>query len=411
MGGAINFNSENLFKINKAKGEIGFHVIQNDITSIYLNIRKETEDICKPLEIEDYVVQPCAEVSPPKWHLAHTTWFFEELILAKYLDDYQRYNKGYSYLFNSYYKSVGNHWSQGQRGHLSRPTVKEIYEYRKYVDFYMCEVLTNMDPVSEIEFLLEVGLNHEQQHQELLLMDIKYIFAMNPCNPAYYQYWPLKVFRSRNQWKNVEGGIYQVGFNGQDFSYDNEKPNHERVILSYSVRQQLITNSEYLEFINDGGYEDFRLWPSDGHDWVKENKIKAPLYWSLNDGEWFEYTLGGLGLVDPNASVCHVSYYEAYAFSKWAGYRLPSEFECELGLDEGPHELWNWTSSHYSPYPGYESFLGSLEEYNEKFMCNQFVLRGGCFGTPSNHYRKTYRNFYRPHQRWMFSGIRIAKDK
>lgn len=367
--------------------------------------------MCEALEVEDFVVQPSIEVSPPKWHLAHTTWFFEEFILCKYRPKYKRFDESYGHLFNSYYKSVGSHWLQGNRGHLSRPTVRDIIKYRQYVDYYMIEILSEMEAVSQIEFTLEVGLHHEQQHQELLLMDIKYILAMNPSSPAYYQYWPLKIYKAKKSWKNVEGNIYHFGNDNQDFSYDNEGPSHQRVVLPFAVRQQLITNNEYLEFINDGGYSDFRLWPSDGHDWVKENKVKAPLYWSLRDDEWFEYTLGGLGKVDPNASVCHINYYEAYAFTKWAGYRLPSEFECELSLGNSPHELWSWTCSHYSPYPGFISFMGELGEYNEKFMCNQFVLRGGCFATPHGHYRRTYRNFYRPHQRWMFSGIRIAKDK
>ncbi|MFG1593684.1 ergothioneine biosynthesis protein EgtB [Halobacteriovorax sp. CON-3] len=376
----------------------------------YRLVREASLKICVGLKIEDFTVQSAPEVSPPKWHLAHTTWFFEEFILAKYSPGYEKFNDEYGLLFNSYYKSVGTHWKQEKRGLLSRPTVQEVLSYRNHVDTAMLTLLeTTMEP-ERIEFLLEVGLNHEQQHQELLLMDIKHILSSSPLTPVYSEKRVEAFSAGSLKWRHFKEGVYELGNSDSGFAYDNERPCHKKYINSFAIRESYISNGEYLEFINSGGYQSFQYWLSDGWDWINEEKICSPLYWRLIEGEWYEFTLHGLVPLDMYAPVTHVSLYEAQAFAKWSGQRLPTEFELELALGDKKLPLWCWTSSHYSPYPSYESYMGALGEYNSKFMCNQFVLRGGCFATPDEHYRNTYRNFYRAHQRWMFSGIRVAKD-
>ncbi|WP_412472178.1 ergothioneine biosynthesis protein EgtB [Halobacteriovorax sp. RT-2-1] len=376
----------------------------------YRLTRDATLKTCVGLKIEDFTVQSAPEVSPPKWHLAHTTWFFEEFILVKYLSNYKRFNADYSLLFNSYYKSVGTHWKQESRGLLSRPTVQEILSYRNYVDRAMLSLLELTESIDEVESLLEVGLNHEQQHQELLLMDIKHILSLGPIDSVYSQKRLENFSAGSLKWRHFKEGLYTFGQDESEFSYDNEGPAHKRYLTSFAIRESYISNGEYLEFINSGGYQNFQYWLSDGWDWINEQRIITPLYWRLIDGQWYEFSLHGLVPLDMYAPVSHISLYEAQAFAKWAGHRLPTEFELELALGDKKLPLWCWSSSHYSPYPAYESYKGELGEYNSKFMCNQFVLRGGCFATPEEHYRKTYRNFYRAHLRWMFAGIRIAKD-
>ncbi|MCF6439431.1 ergothioneine biosynthesis protein EgtB [Pseudoalteromonas luteoviolacea] len=404
----------------------------------YLRIRAHSTALCASLQVEDYAVQPIAEVSPPKWHLGHTTWFFEEVILVKYMTDYSRYHQGYRMLFNSYYKSAGEHWLQSQRGSLSRPTVDEIIHYRNYVDQQVVSFLCLADLDEAVLSLLEIGLHHEQQHQELLLMDIKYILGCNPLSPVYCEQLLDITKPKKAHWRAFDEGIYEVGAINRGFAYDNEKPRHKRYNYGFAISENTITNGEYLAFIQDNGYDRAEFWLSLGWEWVSDKKIAHPLYWQKIKNEWFEFTLHGLMPLDLNLPVTHISYFEADAFANWKGLRLPTEHELEVYLQASSAvaetaginkrndnrasiyhpiasgvpfgQVWCWTKSHYSGYPGYKPYQGMLNEYNGKFMCNQFVLRGGCVATPSDHYRHSYRNFYQPHQRWMFSGIRLAKD-
>lgn len=378
----------------------------------FTKTRNETLKICENLSTEDYVVQPTAEVSPPKWHLGHTTWFFEEFILSKYVPGFKKFNEEYFVLFNSYYKSMGKHWIQGNRGQLSRPSVQEIMNYRAYIDKEMVKLLDKKSNDKELNYLLEVGINHEEQHQELLYMDIKYILGVNPLFPKLLKEKPKKCSKPEEKWSTFKEGLYDIGYTGDEFHYDNESPNHKKYVYSFTISESLVTNAEYLEFMIDGGYENSSLWLSEGFDWVNNNKICAPLYWNKQGSHWFEFTFLGNNQLDLYAPVSHLSYFEAYAYALWKKMRLPTEEEYEifqnLNKDESP--LWCWTNSSYGPYPKFKPFEGKLGEYNGKFMCNQYVLRGGCSYTPSGHFRNTYRNFYKPHQRWMFSGMRLAKD-
>ena len=395
----------------------------------FISVRQWSNQICEPLESEDFVVQPCPEVSPPKWHLGHTTWFFEEMILSKFDSEYSRFDESLRVLFNSYYKSAGKHWLQNDRGHLSRPTVQNVFKYREYIDEKMVSFLRSSEPSHEVDFLLELGLHHEQQHQELLMMDIKYILATNPSFPIYNKESLPKAEKMIESWDTFDEGVYEVGHSGVDFAFDNEGPCHKTYIYPFSIRKNSVSNGEYLEFISRGGYSQPTLWLSEGWDWKNSESIKNPLYWVKKGEDWFEYTLHGLKPLDLDAPVTHISYFEADAFANWTGHRLPTEFELETYIKssdsnyDSDHTLnhptsssdktgqvWFWTRSHYSPYPGFRTFDGTLGEYNGKFMCNQFVLKGGCVATPKSHYRHSYRNFFQPRQRWMFSGIRLAKD-
>ena len=376
------------------------------------------------------MVQPTADVSPVKWHLGHSSWFFEELLLVKCLSGYQRYDAGFAAVLNSYYKSAGDHWLQSERGNLSRPTVAQICDYRAHVDSHVVELLQVEPARAEILTILEIGLNHEQQHQELLLMDIKAIYAANPSLPAYRDTALSPAQAVQGQWQDFEEGVFEIGHSSPQFSFDNERPRHKSYLGNFSLCDTLVSNGEYLAFLNAGGYEQSRHWLSMGWDWLTDNAIQHPLYWFEQDGQWFEFTLHGTAPLDLQAPLCHVSYFEANAYARWCACRLPTEQELELcllrsgdvprpavGDIEHPcstkaqaGQLWCWTQSQYSPYPGYQPYEGMLEEYNGKFMCNQFVLRGGCFATPPGHYRHSYRNFFQPHQRWMFSGVRLARD-
>jgi len=352
------------------------------------------------------------------------------MVLVKYLPDYTRVNPQFKQLFNSYYKAAGAHWKQSERGQLSRPTVKEVLAYRQCVDQSLIKLLTQSEASPEIAFLIETGLHHEQQHQELLLMDIKYILGANPIQ-AVYDATPLqKAPVQNNGWQSFTEGVYEIGFNGDGFAYDNERPQHKAYLQNFCMRKSSVTNGEYLKFIEDQGYQKPLYWLSDGWDWVSEKAISSPLYWQKPGKEWLEFTLHGLQSLDLNAPVVHISYFEADAYANWAGARLPTEQESELFLRDFAEEkrakntgiyhptqshsitnqVWWWTQSHYSPYPGFKKFDGELGEYNGKFMCNQFVLKGGCIATPDGHHRDSYRNFYQPHQRWMFSGLRLARD-
>lgn len=422
----------------------------------YQSVRQKSIDICQPLEVEDMVVQPIAFVSPPKWHLAHTTWFFVNFLLHRFGIAYAWPEEYYPHLFNSYYKSQGKHWEQGSRGDLSRPTVNQILKFREDVDNEMITWLTSYqgDMPNDVKHILRLGLEHEQQHQELLLMDIKYILSCNPGSPAYmpagisHNYTSGTAFlRDNKSYWSCEGGLEQFGLNPseQSFCFDNETPNHKAYLQAYKIAHCTVSNGEFAEFIADGAYQEPSLWLSEGWDYINNNAITAPLYWSSIDGEWFEYTLSGMSELRVDVPVAHISFHEAYAFARWAKKRLPTEFEWEHFAKHSPANgsitetsktdlflesntafayhpsnqkefvnvhggLWEWTSSPYSPYPGYQSRRDAFGEYNGKFMINQVVLRGGCIATPRQHYRTSYRNFFQTTMRWPFTGLRLAED-
>lgn len=377
----------------------------------YSQIRELSEGICFPLKTEDYVVQPIVDVSPPKWHLGHTSWFFETFLLKPYLQDYEEFDPNFNYVFNSYYETLGNRVIRTDRGNLSRPTVEEIYNYRKYVDEQMGFLLSDATLSEMLKDLVLLGLNHEQQHQELLFTDIKYILGHNPLFPAYRTGRPEfhKVSPIR-EYIEIPEGLYEIGFEGKGFCFDNERCRHKVFLNTFQISTSLVNNGDYLEFMEAGGYTNFKYWHLEGWEWVKQNQIKAPLYWHEIDGLWHNYTLNGLKPVNPDEPLCHVSYYEAHAFAAWAGKRLPTEFEWEAAspkLSWG--KRWEWTESAYLPYPGFKTTEGAIGEYNGKFMVNQMVLRGASEVTSPKHSRKTYRNFFHPNLRWQYSGIRLAQ--
>jgi ergothioneine biosynthesis protein EgtB len=367
--------------------------------------------ICAPLQTEDYVVQPIVDVSPPKWHLGHTTWFFETFILIPYAANYRAYNNEYNYVFNSYYEAVGNRVIRTDRGNLSRPTVHDIYLYRTHVDKAMIQFLSS-EFKEETEELVLLGCHHEEQHQELLYTDIKYILGHNPLFPPYDVNYrsPSIEIKNDNAFIHIKEGIYEIGFKGDGFCFDNELNRHKVYLNSFEISSTLVTNAEYLAFIQDGGYRDFRHWHAEGWDWVKNNKIEAPLYWHLIDGKWHQYTFRGLEPLHLDKPVRHVSYFEAYAYAAWKGLRLPTEFEWEAAAAHFTWgENWEWTESAYLPYPGFAKAPGAIGEYNGKFMVNQKVLRGASEVTSPGHSRVTYRNFFQTNLRWQFTGIRLAK--
>lgn len=383
-----------------------------DLLKTYKEIRKYSEDICKPLQTEDYVVQPVVDVSPPKWHIGHVTWFFETFILKPFAKDYIEFDPQYNYVFNSYYETVGARVIRTDRGNLSRPTVRDVYAYRKHVDDAMSGFLQK-DVPKNVEELLVIGFNHEQQHQELLMTDIKYILGNNPLFPAYKKSIGLKEMKPPQQKKSfikIDNGLYEIGFEGYGFCFDNELKRHPVYLIDFQIANELVTNKEYLSFIEGGGYKNFNYWHSDGWDWVNTRQISAPLYWHFIDGKWYNYTLQGLLPVEMNEPVCHVSFYEAAAYASWKGMRLPTEFEWEIAatqLDWGSR--WEWTNSAYLPYPGFSKAPGAIGEYNGKFMVNQMVLRGASEVTPPGHSRITYRNFFQPGLRWQYTGIRLVQ--
>lgn len=406
----------------------------------YFAVRNLSVKLCQPLQTEDYVAQPVIDVSPPKWHLGHTTWFFETFILKAYQSDYKEFHPRYNYVFNSYYESVGERVLRIKRGDMTRPTVAEVYAYREYVDQAMKAFLESQTDLSE-RFLqvLELGLNHEQQHQELFLTDLKYTFGQNPLHPVYhdgkstYQ----KASDLSEKFLKVEAGLYEVGFEGKDFHFDNEEGRHQVYLHAFQFQDRLITNGEYLEFIQSGAYQQFQHWHAEGWDWVKNNQIFAPRYWQEIEGEWYHFSLRGLEKINWEEPVTHISFYEASAYANWRGKRLLTEFEWEVACqqynpkppelanfvdDEHFHpiarqgdnlqlwgDVWEWTNSAYLPYPYFKAEEGAIGEYNGKFMVNQMVLRGGSCATSLNHIRMTYRNFFHPYLRWQFTGIRLAE--
>ena len=383
---------------------------KTELLKRYLKIRNHSADICAPLETEDYVVQPVVDVSPPKWHLGHTTWFFETFILLPNFPGYQVFDPQYNFVFNSYYETIGARVIRTDRGNLSRPSVADVYRYRAYVDQQMQEYLLNHLITEPLAALLELGLNHEQQHQELLHTDIKYILGHNPLFPVFKANNIINNYNSRTpETVKIAEGIYEIGYAGDGFCFDNELGRHRVYLQEYEIASQLVSNGEYLEFIENGGYTDFRHWHAEGWDWAKES-AKTPLYWHLADGKWMQYTFAGLQGLDLNSPVCHVNFYEASAYASWKGMRLPTEAEWEVAserFDWG--QRWEWTESAYLPYPGFKKEAGAVGEYNGKFMVNQMVLRGASEATPEGHSRNTYRNFFHAKHQWQLTGIRLCK--
>lgn len=377
------------------------------LTESFRKTRSDSERICAPLEVEDYIPQPIVDVSPPKWHLGHTTWFFETFVLQPH-HNYRVFNADFAFLFNSYYNNAGDRVDRARRGGLSRPTVSEILDYRAYVTQATLELLQSDAPDSLLD-LIEIGINHEQQHQELLVYDIKYILGTQPLFPAYGAAFNLNVQKDEG-FIAIDQGLYQIGAGRDAFAYDNERGQHHVQVPDFSISSSLVTNASYLDFMQDGGYQNFNLWLSDGWDFVRQNDLRCPLYWQQIGDEWYEYTLAGLLPLQLDKPVHHISFYEAYAYAEWAGCRLTTEFEWEVAADRiSWGDLWEWTYSAYLPYPGFKKAAGALGEYNGKFMNNLYVLRGASAATPQGHSRKTYRNFFSPSSRWHYCGIRLAK--
>lgn len=412
-----------------------------DLLDAYQEIRRQSLQICAPLETEDYVVQPIVDVSPPKWHLGHTTWFFENFILIKEIENYQPFDLKLNYFFNSYYESQGPRVLRSNRGNMTRPGLQTVLDYRTYVDEHMQAWLAQQEYLSkDLHLLLTVGLQHEQQHQELLVTDIKYILGTNPLHPAYHKITSAPSTSetvSEAQWLDFAAGLYSIGYQGEGFCWDNELGVHQVYLPDFKIQNRLVSNGEYLEFMQAGGYENHENWLMEGFEWAKGLESPSPQYWYEQAGAWYYFTMHGLEPLDLSAPVTHISYYEADAYAQWKGLRLPTEFEWEVACNalhqsipnsnfldnnllkpiaaasESDHQflghVWEWTASAYLPYPGYPRFQGALGEYNGKFMINQMVLRGGSCATPKSHIRSTYRNFFHADKRWQFTGLRLAQ--
>lgn len=406
------------------------------VSSRYRRVRGVSLGICEPLAVEDYIAQSMPDASPLKWHLAHTSWFFEQFLLKPYLARYRAFHPRYEYLFNSYYQTVGPMHQRPQRGLLTRPTVAEVTQYRQHVDEHMSKLLDARVEDDKIVAVTMLGLNHEQQHQELMLTDLKHLFSCNPLLPAYRESnaSPATTTASPMRFISFEGGVCEIGASGKHFCFDNETPRHRTLAEPYALADRLVTNGEFLEFVRDGGYRRAEFWLSDGWSTVSQEGWTRPIYWSETLDA--EFTLSGLQPLEPTVPVSHISYYEADAFARWAGARLPTEAEWELvaaslpvsgnlldcgalhpsaasrdpGMKQVFGDLWEWTASPYSAYPGYRPLSGALGEYNGKFMCNQLVLRGGSCATPADHIRASYRNFFHAPARWQFMGVRLARD-
>jgi ergothioneine biosynthesis protein EgtB len=412
---------------------------QSILASRFERIRAQTQTLAQRLTPEDCALQSMPDASPVKWHLAHTTWFFETFVLAPHAPDYATFEPHFRVLFNSYYHGVGDKHPRPERGLLSRPDLATVHSYREHVDRAM-QALLARDLAPDLVALIELGLNHEQQHQELVLTDLKHLFSRNPLRPPYQSRWPLlQVSPTTLAWHRYAPGLTSIGHRGDGFAFDNEGPVHQVFVAPFELASRPVTHGEFASFIADGGYRRPELWLSLGFDSVQAHHWQAPLYWEERDGRWWTFTLRGMAEIDPHAPVCHVSYFEADAYARWAGARLPTEFEWEVAardvtpqgnfVDSGvlhplplarlangsvPQQLygdvWEWSSSSYAPYPGFRPAAGAVGEYNGKFMCNQYVLRGGSCATPASHIRATYRNFFPPEARWQFSGIRLARD-
>ncbi len=415
---------------------------RDELLRRYDFVRRRSEELCAPLEPEDCVVQSMPDASPVRWHLAHTTWFFETFVLAKEARDHRPFHPGFGQLFNSYYESVGSPFPRPLRGLLSRPTVSEVLRYRRHVDDRVRDLLERApsETVGRAGPVVELGHNHEEQHQELILTDVKHALSQNPLHPAYRSEAPGSPGPEPDlSWVSYEEGVCTIGHDGSGFAFDNEGPRHRRYVHSYRLANRLVSNREFTRFVDDGGYSRPELWLAEGFDLARDRGWEAPLYWKRDGDGWGQFTLHGLRRLVASEPVCHVSFFEADAYARWAGARLPTEEEWEnaaADLDvegnllEGDElhprtapggsaadaltqvygDVWEWTSSSYAPYPGYRPVEGALGEYNGKFMCNQYVLRGGSCATPRGHVRATYRNFFPADARWQFSGIRLARD-
>lgn len=400
-------------------------------------VRNFSEKICAPLMADDYQIQSIVQTSPPKWHLAHVSWLFEAFVLPHFVADYRPFNRDYDFIFNSYYYTHGEMYPRANRGMLARPTVEEIYRFRAYVNQQMRRLIETADELrwQELSFYVILGLNHEEQHQELMFMDIKHNFWMNPLKPTYREDLNISTGVSRPmRWLERSGGIQQVGHSDtEEFAYDNETPRHDVLLQDHRLADRLVTNAEYTDFIADGGYQNPALWLSDGWALIRRENWAHPLYWQHAENGWDQFSLGGMRTLNPHEPVSHISFYEADAYARWAGKRLALEGELESMLAELPvagnfcdsdqlhpaaaddsgqwyGDLWTWTSSPYTAYPGFKPLAGSVGEYNGKFMSNQMVLKGGCCVTPSGHTRASYRNFFYPDERWAFTGLRLAED-
>jgi ergothioneine biosynthesis protein EgtB len=420
--------------------------VEYGLAAQFTQVREQSESLAAELSAEDCMVQSMPDASPTKWHLAHTTWFWETFLLTPHLKGYKPLNAEYRTLFNSYYNAVGDRPQRDMRGVFSRPSLDDVYAYRQYVDQFMLQLLHH-DLPDELAAVVTLGLNHEQQHQELIVTDIKHALWSNTLRPAYSELRMTENGRgtAKQQWLEYGEGLFHIGHDGEGFAFDNERPRHKTYIEDFQIASRLISNAEYMQFMLDGGYRRAELWLSEAWETVRAQGWRAPLYWERNDKDdiWLNYTAQGMRPVDLDEPVCHVSYFEADAFARWAGDRLPTEAEWEIAAakpaeniagnflesgnfhpqsasheDRDPDKVlqqmfgdcWEWTRSAYEPYPGYKPATGALGEYNGKFMCNQYVLRGGSCATPQSHIRATYRNFFPAHTRWQFSGIRLAKD-
>ncbi len=390
--------------------------LSRTLSNAYRTVRDETERRAAHLSAEDQLVQSMPDASPAKWHRAHTTWFFEQFVLGQHVPGYKVFHPDYAFLFNSYYVSAGPRHARAQRGHLTRPGVEAVTAYRQYVDARMLAFLESAseEKLREIAPLMEVGFNHEQQHQELMHTDILHAFAQNPIPPVYDENWSIPVSHCGGEpWFMLNEGIHTIGHQGDSFHFDNEKPPHRVLVGPVKIARNLVSDKEWLAFMNDGGYRTATLWLVDGFAAVEREGWDSPGHWRRVGGEWHIMTLAGLRPIDPDAPVCHISYYEADAFARWCGRHLPTEMEWEVAaragqLNDAYGIVWQWTRSSYAPYPGYRAIEGALGEYNGKFMVNQYVLRGSSVATPEGHARVSYRNFFYPHHRWQFTGLRLA---
>ncbi len=378
-------------------------------------VRAETERRAAPLSAEDQIIQSMPDASPAKWHRAHVTWFFEQFLVVPHEPRYRIFDERFPFLFNSYYVAAGPRHARPERGLITRPNGEEVAAYRRHVDAAVEHLIETISGAGADDFftLLEIGLHHEQQHQELLITDILHAFAQNPTHPAYDAKWRPPAAHAVRGYADVPAGIHAIGHDGDGYCFDNEGPRHEVLLQPMRIARALVSNAAWLEFIADAGYTTPSLWLSDGWNTVEAQGWQAPGYWRMTDGAWFSMTLSGSKPVDPDAAVCHVSYYEADAFARWAGKHLPTEAEWEVAarlglLSDAGGIVWQWTRSAYSPYPGFRAAEGALGEYNGKFMVNQMVLRGCSFATPAGHARVSYRNFFHPPVRWQFCGVRLS---
>ena len=426
--------------ISDSKTSMAHAASRGNLDERFLSIRQSTRGLAAPLSVEDCAIQSMPDASPVKWHLAHTTWFFETFVLAPHYPDYRPFKPSYRSLFNSYYNTVGKRHPRAERGMLSRPGLDEVLAYRNHVDEAMLELLDRERSSPKVGALIELGLHHEQQHQELILTDVKHLLSRNPAKPAYQKQWPLTPIRARERrWISFAAGLREIGHAGPDFCFDNETPRHRVWLDAFEIASHPVTHGEFMEFIEDGGYRRPDLWLSAGWEAATACRWRAPQYWERGNGQWHSFTLHGEVTVDPHTPICHVSFFEAEAFARWANARLPTEAEWEVAARDAPlagnflesgalhplalreaqgngtlaqvfGDVWEWTRSDYGPYPGFRPAAGAIGEYNGKFMSSQYVLRGGSCVTPSSHIRATYRNFFPPDARWQFSGLRLARD-